>query len=230
MTTNQRFIAIGDIHGCYSQLACLIEQIKPAEHDLLVFLGDYIDRGPDSRTVIDYCLSLKEQYPAVFIKGNHEEMLLASLEDESYFSYWIQYGGDKTLKFYSLPLEASSVAQIPDDHIDFMAQCVDYHEAEDFIFSHAQPIPEKPMGQQTAEELRWDHEESEDRHCTAKPVIYGHTTQRDGQVRTLPSGWGIDTFAHGGGWLTALVLPRGDFIQVNPFSEVKRSRVALLPL
>jgi serine/threonine protein phosphatase 1 len=89
----KRTFAIGDIHGCYSQLACLIEQIKPAEHDLLVFLDDCIDRGPDSRAVIDYCLSLKEQYPAVFIKGNHEEMLLASLEDELYFSYWISHHG-----------------------------------------------------------------------------------------------------------------------------------------
>lgn len=224
-TLNNRVFAIGDIHGCLSQLTCLIRQIQPTEHDLLIFLGDYIDRGPDSRGVLDYCLRLREQYPTVCIKGNHEEMLLASLKDEAYFSYWMQYGGNKTLESYDLSLEASSIVQIPDDHIAFMAGCVDYYETDDFIFSHAQPNPQKPMDQQTVEELRWVHRESEILHCTSKPVIYGHTTQRDGRVRTLPSGWGIDTYAHGGGWLTALALPHGEVIQVNPFSEVKRSRV-----
>ncbi|WKD51038.1 serine/threonine protein phosphatase [Microbulbifer spongiae] len=230
MTTNERLIAIGDIHGCYSHLTCLIDQIQPTEHDLLVFLGDYIDRGPDSRAVIDYCFSLKDRYPCVFIKGNHEEMLLASLEDEAYFNYWMQYGGDKTLESYGLPLKTSSVTQIPDEHIEFMAQCLDYYETDDFIFSHAQPNPEKSMDQQTAEELRWEHREIETLHCTTKPVIYGHTTQRNSQVRALSSGWGIDTYAHGGGWLTALVLPQGEVIQVNQFSEVKKSRVPSVQL
>ena len=224
MKTNQKLIAIGDIHGCHGQLTLLIEQIQPTEGDQLVFLGDYIDRGPDSRAVIDYCLELRELYRCIFLMGNHEEMLLASLKDEEYFNYWIQYGGDKTLESYGLPVEASSVANIPRHHIEFMQQCVDYHETEDFIFSHAQPNPEKPIGQQTVEELRWDHRESSLLHCSGKPVIYGHTTQKTGQARVMPSGFGIDTYAHGGGWLTAIELPQRSLIQVNQFSEVLKTQ------
>tara|TARA_B100000446_G_C10435217_1_gene299728 strand:- start:301 stop:621 length:321 start_codon:yes stop_codon:yes gene_type:complete len=94
----ERIIAIGDIHGCKDQLQCLIEHIAPTNSDQLVFLGDYIDRGFDSQGVIECCLALKQKYNCTFLKGNHEEMLLASTENEEYFSFWMRYGGIKTLE------------------------------------------------------------------------------------------------------------------------------------
>ena len=95
--TEGRIIAVGDIHGCSAALAALIEAVKPGPDDALVFLGDYIDRGPDSRGVLDQVLALRERCTVVPLLGNHEEMLLAALESGSELRYWLKFGGEETL-------------------------------------------------------------------------------------------------------------------------------------
>ena len=220
-STSQRIHAIGDVHGCYDQLSRLIDEISPHSGDLLIFLGDYIDRGPDSKAVLKYCLELRSQYPTVFIKGNHEEMLLTTRDTPEYFDYWLKYGGDKTLSSYGLTAEYGSIARIPDSHFEFIEQMVDYYETEHFIFSHAQPAPGKVMAEQSADELRWNHGENPELHLTGKKTIFGHTTQRTGDVLAMDSGWAVDTFAYGGGWLTSLELPSQTCVQVNQFGEIR---------
>src|SRR4051794_35066905 len=84
----ERIIAIGDVHGCSAALAALVRAVDPTAHDTLVFLGDYIDRGPDSRGVLEQMIALAERCTLVSLLGNHEEMLLAALEGQSELRYW----------------------------------------------------------------------------------------------------------------------------------------------
>src|SRR5271165_1398204 len=98
--TEGRTIAIGDIHGCSAALASLVRAIDPTPHDLLVFLGDYIDRGPDSRGVLEQVIALVERCTVVALMGNHEEMLLAALEGQSELRYWLKFGGTEALASY----------------------------------------------------------------------------------------------------------------------------------
>jgi serine/threonine protein phosphatase 1 len=96
--TEGRTIVTGDIHGCATALKTIIEAIQPTEQDTLVFLGDYIDRGPDSRGVVEQVVALAERCTVVPLLGNHEEMLLAALEGgQSEVRYWRKFGGDVAL-------------------------------------------------------------------------------------------------------------------------------------
>jgi serine/threonine protein phosphatase 1 len=95
-----RIIAIGDVHGCAKALATLIEAIQPTGSDTLVFLGDYIDRGPDSRGVVEKVTALGKRCSVVPLLGNHEEMVLAALEGQSEVRLWLKFGGDVALASY----------------------------------------------------------------------------------------------------------------------------------
>jgi serine/threonine protein phosphatase 1 len=95
-----RVIAIGDIHGCSAALAALVRAIEPTEPDTIVFLGDYIDRGPDSRGVLGQVIALTGRCTVVPLLGNHEEMLLAALEGQSELRYWLKFGGTDALASY----------------------------------------------------------------------------------------------------------------------------------
>jgi hypothetical protein len=95
-----RMIAIGDVHGCSAALAALSRAIEPTALDTLVFLGDYIDRGPDSRGVPEQVIALAERCTLVPLLGNHEEMLLAALEGQSELRYWLKFGGTEALASY----------------------------------------------------------------------------------------------------------------------------------
>jgi len=95
-----RIIAMGDVHGCSKALATLIEAIQPTQQDTLVFLGDYIDRGPDSRGVVEQVIALGERCTVVPLLGNHEEMLLAALEGQSELDFWMKFGGMAALTSY----------------------------------------------------------------------------------------------------------------------------------
>ena len=102
-----RRLVIGDVHGCRETLKGLLEKkMKISREDRLFFLGDYIDRGPDSKGVLDYLIDLKENgYSTVFIRGNHEEMLIESLSSDTYFHPWIYNGGGATLTSFGLTQE-----------------------------------------------------------------------------------------------------------------------------
>jgi hypothetical protein len=99
--TEGRTIAIGDVHGCLAALAALVRAIDPTALDTLVFLGDYIDRGPDSRGVLEQVIALAQRCTVVPLLGNHEEMLFAALEGQSELRYWLKFGGTEALASYA---------------------------------------------------------------------------------------------------------------------------------
>ena len=126
-----RTIAIGDIHGCAKALRALIDSIQPEPEDLLVFLGDYVDRGPDSRGVIDLLIELKHRCRTVFLLGNHEIMFRGVLRGIDP-SLWLELGGRPTLTSYGGRIE-----NVPASHLEFLDQLQPYFETDQHMFVHA---------------------------------------------------------------------------------------------
>ena len=205
-----RTIAIGDIHGCALALAAVLEAIKPAKQDTLVFLGDYVDRGPDSRGVIEQVLALETLCHVVPLLGNHEVMLLDALNNGAEGAGWLQYGGAETLASYEWAIE-----NIPSSHLDFLKKLRRCHETATHFFVHANYIPDIPLAEQPDYVLLWEHlfASLPARHESGKIAIVGHTAQRSGEINDLGHVICIDTYCHGGGWLTALDVDTGDVWQ-----------------
>jgi serine/threonine protein phosphatase 1 len=118
--TPQRIIAIGDIHGCSAALDALLDAIRPGPEDTIVPLGDYIDRGPDSKGVIDRLIELSKQCRLIPILGNHDQMLL-DVRSGKYPIYWLlDIGGTTTLDSYG---RGRDLSLIPDEHYEFLEHC-----------------------------------------------------------------------------------------------------------
>mgnify|MGYP006275438275 CR=1 FL=1 len=209
-----RTIAIGDIHGCAKALTTLLDQV-PLEHDdQIVFLGDYIDRGPNARGVVDQILELSKTRPVITLRGNHEIMLLESLRGGQVLSFWTgQCGGRETLASYG----GDSVQSIPGDHVRFFQECRRFYETDSHLFVHANYLPAEPLAGQPDDVLFWQHLSWSvpDPHCSGKQAIVGHTPQRSGKVLDLGHLRCIDTACFAGGWLTALDASSGHYWQAN---------------
>src|SRR5438128_1784509 len=120
-----RTLAIGDVHGCSTALKILIEAIDPGSEDTIVTLGDYIDRGPDSRGVIEQLIDLAHRCTLVPLQGNHEEMFFGAMDSRSGFNFWMQFGGDAMLRSYG---ENAELSDIPGRHIKFLKDCRSFYE------------------------------------------------------------------------------------------------------
>jgi serine/threonine protein phosphatase 1 len=217
-----RTIAIGDIHGCSLALQALVDAIAPGPDDLVVTLGDYIDRGPDSRGVLDQLLSLAGRCKLIPLLGNHEELLLAGLENLTALRLWLSSGGSEAIASYStrlrLPTHPDSLASlIPEDHLFFLQTCRPYYQTGTHLFLHAGYLPERPLEEQPAKALRWQSLNSQlaRPHSSGKVAIVGHTPQKSGEVLDLGFLKCIDTYCHGGGWLTALEVHTGQLWQAD---------------
>jgi serine/threonine protein phosphatase 1 len=224
-----RIIAIGDVHGSSAALAALVRAIAPTSLDVLVFLGDYIDRGPDSRGVLEQVIALAQRCTLVPLLGNHEEMLLAALEGQSELRYWIKFGGTEALASYGYrggpELHPADLrALIPDEHLRFIKGCRDYSETARHFFVHACYQPGLPLHEQRWGGLRWVSLPPVPKpHSSGKVAIVGHTPQKSGEVLDLGYLKCIDTFCHGGGWLTALEVRTGKVWQANLTGEMRQA-------
>jgi serine/threonine protein phosphatase 1 len=192
-----RLLAFGDIHGCRRPLATLLAQVAPSADDLLVFLGDYIDRGPDSAGVIDDLLALRARLPrTVFLCGNHEQMLLDVREGDDPANFLLN-GGGKTIASY----RARNIWPPPAEHVTFLKQLPACFVTERFIFAHAGLRPGIPaQGQEPADLLWIRHEFLNSSYDWGKTVVFGHTP-RETPLLTA-SRIGLDTGCVYGGRLT----------------------------
>lgn len=215
-------IAIGDIHGCPQSLDLLLNQIEPTSDDHLLFVGDYIDRGPDSKSVIDRLLDLREDVPCTFLRGNHEAMMIEYL-DTGAFSLWRMNGGVSTLQSY---LNEGSEINIPDAHATFVHETKLYHETDDFLFVHAGLEPNRTIEEnlQEADEevLLWERGHLEASELAwEKPVVCGHTPQPepiDRENLILIDTGCVYHMQPGMGRLTAVHLPEREFVDV-PYAD-----------
>ncbi|MEM6469136.1 MAG: metallophosphoesterase family protein [Planctomycetota bacterium] len=216
-----RLIGIGDIHGCRNALETLLEAVAPGPDDTIVTLGDYVDRGPDSRGVIDLLIEVSESSRLVGILGNHEEMMLDVLHHGVSHHAWLKYGGIETLESYGF---TGDLDFLPKSHIDFFASLGDYYESEDFFFTHAAYDPELPLDQQEVEMLRW-HPLTEGipgGHMSGRTAVVGHTANRDGEILDTGHLICLDTYCYGGGWLTAMELTTREIWQANEKGEMRQ--------
>ncbi len=213
-----RTIAIGDIHGCSQALDALLGAIAPTRADTLVALGDYIDRGPDSRGVVERILSLAKDCRLVPLLGNHEIMLLEALDRSIADTGWLLCGGRETLASYGGRLE-----DIPPEHVAFFRSLLPYYETDTHFFVHANYQYDMPLADQPDYLLYWEHLHLNPPlpHDGGKQAIVGHTSQKSCEVLDLGHVVCIDTFCHGGGWLTALDVDSGKVWQADRFGNLR---------
>jgi serine/threonine protein phosphatase 1 len=214
----RRIIAIGDIHGCALALEALVGAIDPDQHDIIVPLGDYIDRGPDSKGVIEQMIALAKRTQLVPLIGNHEVMMLSSLDSvrsgrfSSATHMWLSCGGQETMESYG-----GHPDDVPDEHIQFLKDCRRYYETDSHMFVHANYDSKNPLDQQNERTLLWTHLTISlpKPHVSGKTVVVGHTPQPSGEILDLGHVIGIDTFCVGSGWLTAIDVLTMDVWQAD---------------
>lgn len=212
----QRIFAIGDVHGCAGELEALLRKLELVSSDLVVFLGDLVDRGPDAKRVIDLVLDLKRTCRVVVLKGNHEAMFVDFLErpESAGAGLFILNGGGSTLASYEGP---DGSLEIPQDHIDLLKTIPIYFETEDYFFVHA-GVPDQPLSQVKAQEqegvMLWIRDPFlRSSYKWEKLVIHGHTPVA--RPEKLANRINVDTGCVYDGRLTALELPAMKFHQVE---------------
>jgi serine/threonine protein phosphatase 1 len=214
MTPAPRTLAIGDIHGCSAALAALVDGLNIRPDDTVVMLGDAIDRGPDSRGVVEQLLALRERTRLVCILGNHEQMLLDALDGDIPVQEWLMHGGAQALDSYG---KGFGIDAVPRAHVDFIRTWGDVYETDAHFFVHANYLASRPLAAQPWADLRWQslkwHTPAV--HCSGKTAIVGHSSHKQGLVLNLGHLVCVDTYACGGFWLTALDASTGRLWQAN---------------
>ena len=191
----EKIFVIGDIHGCLDMLNRLMDKIpwRP-DKDLLVFLGDYIDRGEASKAVVDYMIALKRCFPNVdCLLGNHDAMFLDYLNKRDIDQYLLNCGGS-TLMCYGITKPGNEGNKVPPDHIEFFSSLKPYIEAEDYYFVHAGFRPRVEIEKQSLQDMLWIREPFINSHFDfGKKIIFGHTPLQEPLV--MKNKIGIDTSA-----------------------------------
>lgn len=217
MTGRPRTLAIGDIHGCDVALEVLLKELALQPHDTLVLLGDIVDRGPNTRRAVELLLDASTRCQMLLVLGNHEEMMLDALAGGEWTLGWLRYGGATTLESYG-----EDPDKIPPEHINFLKSGVDHWETDENIFIHANLRAGVPLADQSKEMLRWTHlTGNEPPYHPVKNVVCGHTPQRSGEPLGFPGWICIDTYAYGGGWLTAFDVKTDEIFQAKQSGEFR---------
>lgn len=235
MTSAQRpgrLLCVGDIHGCASELEVLLADLELGATDRLVFLGDYVDRGPASREAIDLVLAQRTRWPeTVLLRGNHEAMMLSFLglggEGGDVF---LRAGGVATLASYGVdvrsrpPLPQEVLERVPPAHLELLCTGLQLHlDASPYLFVHAGVRPGRALEEQQPSDLLWIREEFlSAEHGLARTVVFGHTPFRDvwfggGRI-------GLDTGCVYGGRLSCLDFTEGVLHQVKRGSRTPERR------
>jgi serine/threonine protein phosphatase 1 len=223
-----RLLAIGDVHGCLTALDTLLGFVRPRPTDQLVFLGDYVDRGPDSKGVLGRLIELRRSRDVVCLRGNHEIMMLGARLGWDDYRFWAACGGAEAMESYAGPDGVATLEDIPESHWHFLERgCVDWYETDRHIFVHANLHPDKALNEQITEWIHWQplSKEWHRPHGSGKTMICGHTEQRTGLPLRLFRAVCIDTWAYGDGWLTCLDVETGEYWQANEFGQTRVGRV-----
>jgi serine/threonine protein phosphatase 1 len=220
-----RILAIGDVHGCLRAFTTLLAAVAPRPTDLIVTLGDYVDRGPDSRGVLDELIRLHRTSRLIALRGNHDQMMQEARDrtvDDRWM--WLSCGGRQTLASYGLSSdEDADLDQIPESHWQFLDDvCVDWYETERHFFVHASVHPEVPLADQPTYMLLWEKLYEPVIHVSGKVMVCGHTKQNNGVPLDLGPTVCIDTGAYANnGWLTCLDVLARRYWQANQRGELR---------
>jgi serine/threonine protein phosphatase 1 len=242
-TGGRRVYAVGDIHGRHDLLEGLLREIArdvganpPDAQPILIFLGDYVDRGPGSREVVETILALRQRsgFEVRALKGNHEEALLRFLDEPTFGSTWAEHGGNATLASYGVQPPATRTdpeawavareafaATLPGAHKTFYDELGLITEVGDYAFVHAGVRPGVGLAHQTERDLLWIRGEFlQASGPFGKVIVHGHTPMEEPQM--TPHRLGLDTGAYATGVLTAARLDDGG----QKIIQARVSRVA----
>lgn len=216
-----RLIAIGDIHGCSAALETVLGAVAPGPDDTVVTLGDYVDRGPDSRAAIERLLGLAQRTRLVTLLGNHDEMLLKVCAGRrDLFDDWLAYGGHATLASYHTLVPDGILPR----HVEFLLSCGLYYQTDRHFFVHGNYQADVPLESQPREVLLWESLKKRlpGPHVSGRTAIVGHSSQKSGKILDLGYLKCIDTWCYGEGWLTAINVDSGQMWQANKEGRLRR--------
>jgi serine/threonine protein phosphatase 1 len=235
-SADKRIFAIGDIHGCLDELNILLESLvikaNASKDDIFIFIGDYIDRGPNSAGVIERLLEWEINFPtSIFLCGNHEQFLIKTLlGNEVSAQSWLKNGAIESLQSWKINLAdiSSLETKLPKEHLDFFLDKLErYVISDDFIFVHAGINPSKSIFLQLDETIYWVRDEFIHSDFNfGKRVIFGHTPVED--ILIQPNKIGIDTGCVYNGSLSAINLTEKILYQVfNSSSSVDIKKIEI---
>lgn len=206
-------------------LQTLLDSLDLQPDDRLVFLGDYIDRGPGSRGVLAKLIELETQSQPVLLRGNHDDWMLRARTDYRWFKSWVSegIGGRETLESYgAASVDLAALALIPDAHWDFLARTQLFFETDAEIFVHA-AIAEYNADLSDAHSMMWRSFWDNAPHRSGKRIVCGHTAQTNGIPENQGYAVCIDTFCGGiGGWLSALDVGSNQVFQADEQGQTRR--------
>ncbi len=215
-----RILAIGDIHGCRKALETMADFVGFNEGDRIITLGDYVNKGPDSKGVLDFLIDLEQTQRLIALRGNHEIVMLRSRYDLEARKTWLgeSFCGAVTLASY----QTDDIASIPQAHWDFLERTQTYHEEAAHFFVHASVDPQLPLSDQGNFMPFWAYFSDAAPHLSGKIMVCGHS-----EIGDVPKHIGhaicIDTKAYGGGWLTCLDVTSGQFWQTNEQGKTRKN-------
>lgn len=212
-----RTFAIGDIHGHTGALDALLEALPAAEDDLLIFLGDYVDKGPDVPGTLDRLIEIAASRRAIFLRGNHDQLMLdAKASTALHLPGWECLSGGDPLRSYGSGTTRKLLRDVPEAHWTFLKDtCRNHHETDDYIFVHAGITPDRRPAEETLDNLQWQKLHHAQPHGSGRTVICGHTAQKSGEIADLGHTICIDTGISHGRRLTALALDTFEFWQTS---------------
>lgn len=231
---SSRIFVIGDIHGCARELDAMLLSLQKSrslsEDDTIIFLGDYIDRGPESFEVVELLLDFKKSFPkTLFLKGNHEDMLLAFLGLEGNNpSAYLSNGGYETLLSYGIDVKSDKSNKLSEafskEHLDFYQNLDELLYSDHFIFVHAGLNPLRTIEKQTLDDVCWIRQKFlKNIHPFEKVVFYGHTPTPKVNF-DLPYRVGVDTALVFGSRLSCIELTEHEIFEVKKGSRKVSSK------
>ena len=221
-----RLLAIGDIHGYGIALKSLLEAVSPTPSDQLIFLGDYVDKGPDVAGTLDYLCKLSDNNDWVFLRGNHDQLFINAHRDPSTIDLWEDLSGGSPLESYGFGTTVELLQVVPQHHIFFLEdRCRDFHQTDSFLFVHGGIRPHVAPEDEEIERLQWSVLASAEPHESSKTVICGHSSQDSGSIADYGHTICIDTGITKGNSLTCLDLGDFSFIQSSASGKIQKGRL-----
>ena len=223
-----RLLAIGDVHGCFSALQTLLAYADITSQDQLIMMGDYVDRGPKSREVVQWLIDYSKTSRLVALRGNHEIMMLNAQLSRDDLQRWCRFGGTETLASYTNdPDGIGSIEEVLDEHWSFLSNhLAAYFESDNHLFVHGFVAAKTTMNEQTDETLYWSrYWDGFPGHNSGKTVVCGHKSQSSGVPVSNGKAICIDTAACKGGWLTCLDVNAETLWQANEEGATRSFRL-----
>ena len=214
----------GDIHGCLKSFNSLLDHIQPGKSDTVVTLGDYIDRGPASKGVIDRLLTLRNETNLVALRGNHELMMEDARQGPPSSSFWLLNGGIETLESYN----TRSLENVPEEHWEFLRELKSHYIVDNFLMVHATPPHDGALEDYDHDDLYWSRFREPMPRKDGLFLICGHTPQEDRTPHLYNGNICIDTGCVHEEYLTALTLETGDYIQADEEGKINKGQINLL--